>query len=175
MDFPSVGKEIGAVGLGLDCGGAIYLGLSLLRSPLYAASLLFSDDLHPGLRGKVSTLPVDDTAVSMLQARAGVFLLLLGFLLQLVASIIPARSVHWGFAIIVAGAALWIARFIGSRWIDRHRAPLRDAIWASPRVTSLVDREEMRHQSPAGAKWEEPWWVMWLRVTFQPSDYRRSG
>ncbi|HMU62636.1 MAG TPA: hypothetical protein PKA66_12700 [Gemmatimonadales bacterium] len=174
MDFQDLGKEVGAVGLGLDCSGAIYLGLSMLRSPMYAASVLFSDELHPGLKGKISTLSVDETAMSMLQARAGVALLLLGFLLQLVGSVLPAQQNHWGPAIVAAGAAVLIARFVCNRWIDRNLTLLREAIWASPRVTILVDREAMRRRPSTGATWQESRWVIWLRVRFQPSDYRHG-
>lgn len=175
MGFPSIGKEVGAIGLGLDCGGAIYLGLALLQSPMHAASVFFSDDLHPGLQGKISTLPVDEIAMSMLQARVGVFLLLLGFLLQLVASVLPAGSGHWGLAIGAALAAVLMARHISNRWIDRHHSRLRDAIWISPRITNLVDREAMRRRPSTGPMWEELQWVVWLRICFQPSDSRHGG
>lgn len=174
MGFPGIGRELAAAGLGFDCCGAIYLGLSMLRSPMYAASVLFSGELHPGLKGKVSTQPVDEIAMSMLQARAGVSLLLLGFFLQLVASVLPVRSVHWCPAIVVASAAVLVARYVCNRWIDRHLPLLREAIWASPRVTSLVDREAMRQRPSTGATWQEPWWVASLRVWFQPSDFRRG-
>lgn len=174
MDFPNVGKELAAAGLGFDCCGAIYLGLSLLRSPTYAASVLFNDDVHPGLRGKVSTLPVDEIAMSMLQARVGVLLLLLGFLTQLIGSALPESPVHLGLVIFVTAVAVLISRYIGNRWIEQHFCRLRDAIWASPRETSLTDREAMRRRPSTGPMWEEPRWVVWLRVRFQPSDYRRG-
>ena len=37
------GREVAAAGLGLDIGGAIFLGVNLLDSPVGAASFLFSD------------------------------------------------------------------------------------------------------------------------------------
>ncbi len=63
MLLPSIGREVASFGIGLDVSGAIFLGVSLLRSPVGTASLLFD---NPSFAGKkaVSELPVREAVES---------------------------------------------------------------------------------------------------------------
>jgi len=170
MSLHSVAKEVMAAGIGLDIAGAVFLGLAVLHSPLVVASHILSDPNLKTTTGRpgLSTQPVEHAVAAMLQGRVGVVCLLLGFTLQLVGLLLPTGGNHYGAPVVIAILSFELARRVGVRWITRNWTALEHAVWSSPRITTIVDREEMLRAHRGKPKWQDHRVVEWLRRGFGP-------
>jgi hypothetical protein len=154
--IPAIGSVVASSGIGLDICGAIFLGVSVLKSPVSAASLLFSDPAFAG-RKAVSELPVRDTVESMLQGRVGVACLLAGFLLQLAGLALPSASHASLLPIATALLTFSGARYLANRWIRGHRDQLLEEVWRSSRIDVVVENlDAVRKRPRRYPGWKEP-------------------
>ncbi len=170
MMLPPIGSEIAAAGIGLGIVGAVFFGFSLLHAPLILASHLLADPHAKTSAGRpgVQATPIDLAVAAGLQARVAVVCLLLAFVLQLLAILFPSGGGHWGVPIAVAIAFCESARRIGIRWIERNWSNFEEAVWASPRITVVVDRQAATGPGRRRARWREPLPIRILRRLFGP-------
>lgn len=153
----NIGREIVAIGLGLDITGAVFLGLGLLYSPMSAASILFRDEGKPvGMTGKqvYNDASLRDVAASLLRGRAGLLFLCSGFLLQLVGILVPSSSERLLSALLCAVAALFLSGWFGRNWIRRNKDRMVDGILNAPTVGIFIDLKKARY-SDSKLTWKE--------------------
>lgn len=167
----NIGKELAAFGIGLDLSGAAFLALGLLKSPMMAASYFFADERFRSRVGEkwISTLPVQEIAEGMLQARAGLTSLVLGFSVQLVALMFPSQGNHWGLPLLIGVLACASSRRVGTCWMMKHRGSMEESIWKAARITSTVNLSDMRMKPRSYPEWQEPRPIQWLRHYFGAS------
>jgi hypothetical protein len=175
MSVLHIGKEVAAAGLGLDIAGVVFLGLSVLHSPMLIASNLFGNPHPQTSHGKerILTQPVDAAVAAQLQGRVGVTFLLGGFGLQLLALVLPSSGFHYGAPLLVAGLTFEGARWLGVRWIVENWGRFEESVWRSPRLTAVVERKAAlgRTTPRQYPDWQEARVLRWLRQRFGPPQY----
>lgn len=165
-----MGDVVAGFGLGLDIAGAVFLGLALFESPTGIASRLFVPFERPPTKyakRPVSTRPVAEAALAVLSGRVGLVSLTSGFVAQVVALALPSAQFEWWAPLAAAAIAVVIAQQMGKRWISRRQRPLERAIWRAPRLSEVVDLDDMRRQ-PDQRPWPESKVLVWLRKRFHP-------
>lgn len=158
----AIGSEVTSIGIGLDLTGAVFLSVSLLKSPVSAASLLFSNPSFAGKRA-ASELTVRHTVESMLQGRMGAICLIAGFLLQLMGLVLPSCPQLSLVPFLLGLLAIVVALCLGNRWIGIHRNSLLEEVWRAHRIDVVVhDVADMRSRQRVHPPWKEPWLFRFL-------------
>jgi hypothetical protein len=127
------------------------------------------DPTTTGGRPGVYTQPIDEAVAQMLEGRVGVVCLILGFAIQLAATLLPPGAHHWTTPLVVALVTIALARWVGVRWIEKQWPVLEEAVYKSPRITVILDREEALGRPRTQREWREIPTVTLFRKVFGPS------